>query len=167
MKYIKSFLESKMNEYYSVGIVFWYNNKILLVHPTNRQDPGASIEDDEYIWSYPKGKVDDGENHMVAAIREVSEELDINLPPDFLVGLEEKEAYVGIKKNNIPEFRGIKHYMYFTYYLSDEEFEEYFDSKYEVSRDKLQLWEVDSAIFFDLEVAKKKLAKKIHKILEG
>jgi len=44
---------------------------------------------------------------------------------------------------------------------------EYFDSKYEVSRDKLQLWEVDSAIFFDLEVAKKKLAKKIHKILEG
>jgi 8-oxo-dGTP pyrophosphatase MutT (NUDIX family) len=103
---------------------------------------------------------------MEAAIREVSEELDINLPPDFLDGLEEKEAFVGIKKDNIPEYRGIKHYMYYTYYLSDEEFEEYFDSKYEVPRDKLQLWEVDSARFFDLEIAEIKLAEKIHKIIE-
>jgi len=166
MKYIKSFLESVSNEYYSAGIVFHYNNKVLLVHPTDRNAPDEPIDYDIPEWSYPKGKVDAGENHREGAIREVSEELSINLPSDFLDDTEEQEAYVGMKNDPLPEYRGKKHYMYFTYVLNDEEFVEYFDSQYEIPREKLELWEVDCAKFFEMGEAKRILAQKIMKILE-
>lgn len=165
MKYLKTFNESVSNEYYSAGIVFVYDDKILLVHPTNRSAPDEPIDDDDYIWSYPKGKVDDGEDLKMAAIREIGEELSISLPDNFLDNINMEEAYVGIKHDPLPEFRGLKHYVYFTYYLNDVEFEKYFNSELTIPKNKLQLWEVDAAQFFDRKTAKIKCAEKISKIL--
>ena len=136
MKHLKLF---ENFEYQSVGITFIYNNMILLTHSTNFP---------ENEWSYPKGHVDAGENQKVAAIREINEELSITLPETFL---DDKEIQTALSKE---KFSGLKHYRYFKHYLTDDEFKEYFDSKYEIDKSKLQLEEIDQAKFFTREDAK-------------
>lgn len=135
MKYLKLF---EQFEYQSVGITFIYNNMILLTHSTNFPDN---------IWSYPKGHVDAGENQKDATIREINEELSIELPKRFLEG---SELLTALRKE---KSKGIKHYRYFIHYLTDEEFKIYFNSKYEVDKTNLQLEEVDQAKFFTKEDA--------------
>lgn len=50
------------------------DKKILICHPTNHKPD---------FFSVPKGKVEDGESLMAAAIRETEEETNINLKNDF------------------------------------------------------------------------------------
>lgn len=138
--------ESFLNKHYgSVGIVFLYNDKVLLVHPKG----GFKNQ-----WSYPKGHTEEGETHQDTAIRELEEEIGVVLPNDFLDDLEIKEL------EPVEKQKGIKHYWYFTYKLSDEEYELYFNRKF-----KLQIEEIDDARFVNIKNAKKMLSKKFLGIL--
>lgn len=141
---------NKLEHYGSVGIVFIYDDKVFLVHPTN-------FGDNE--WSYPKGHIETGEEHKETAIREFYEEVKIELPFNFLdkTKLEELEPVVKSK--------GIKHYWFFKYNLTTEEFKKYFNSKFVISEEDLQLEEVDEARFVDIQKAKKLLSSKFLEIL--
>lgn len=135
MKHLKLF---EQFEYQSVGIVFIYKDMVLLTHSTNFP---------EDTWSYPKGHVDNNENLKEAAIREIYEELSIKLPDDFLHRHKIKISLIKEKE------KGLKHYKYFKHHLSENEFNIYFDSKYEVDKSKLQLEEIDQAKFFKFDEA--------------
>ena len=120
-------IERKLNtllktHYGSAGIVFVYDNKYLLVHPTNFD-----------VWSYPKGHIEGHENLRQASIREVEEELKIKLPSDFLDNITVQELSPVLKE------KGIKHYWFFKYYLSSEEFQIYFNNSFEIPKENLQI----------------------------
>jgi 8-oxo-dGTP pyrophosphatase MutT (NUDIX family) len=134
---------NNLTHYGSAGIVFWYNNMILLVKPTiSKLRPYSG-------WCYPKGHIEDGEELNETAIREVNEELNLDLPKDFLKGKEVKELPTIIK------LKGIKHYYYFEYELDDAEFEYYFNSSLQIDKENLQIDEVEDAKFIDKNEAKK------------
>ena len=141
----------ELKHYGSVGIVFWYEDKVLLVHP---YDPYLKFDG----WSYPKGHYEVGETKTQTAIRELNEELKINLPDTFLDNIEIKELEPFIK------VKGIKHYWFYTYDLSPEEFNKYFNSLI-IPVENLQLEEVDEARFVDKQEAKKLLSSKFLGIL--
>ncbi|MDH5227898.1 MAG: NUDIX domain-containing protein [Gammaproteobacteria bacterium] len=48
------------------GVVFDDAGRVLLVEPRGRYSG--------YVWTFPKGRPDDGESHATAAVREVREE---------------------------------------------------------------------------------------------
>lgn len=58
----------------SSGVIFVDAEKelILMIHPTNQKD----------YWDFPKGRVEDGETTLEAAIREVEEETGITIDKD-------------------------------------------------------------------------------------
>jgi predicted NUDIX family NTP pyrophosphohydrolase len=68
----------------SAGILLYRRSgdriEVLLVHPGGpfwrNKDAGA--------WSIPKGEVDEGEDHLAAALREFAEETGVALSGDFL-----------------------------------------------------------------------------------
>jgi ADP-ribose pyrophosphatase YjhB (NUDIX family) len=138
--------------YGSSGIVFWYNNKVLLVKPN---DPHNLLGG----WSYPKGTIDYNEHYKDTALREVEEEIGLKLPKDFLDNTPVEEL------ENIRKAKGIKHYYFYTYILSDEEFNKYFNNNLSIPQNKLQIDEVVEARFMDKEEAKKLLSKKFLGIL--
>jgi len=140
---------TKMNEikhYGSSGIVFYYNNMILLVKPTVSK---RRIYDG---WSYPKGRIELNEKKNDAAIREVNEEIKINLPNNFLDGISVKEL------PSIIKIKGIKHYYYYEYVLTESEFVKYF-------KEQLQLDEIEQAKFVSLDDAKNLLSNSFKKLL--
>ena len=61
----------------AAGVVVIYNNKILLIHPTNSSWQKSTC-------GIPKGKLDPGENPMDGALRELEEETGIILSPSQL-----------------------------------------------------------------------------------
>jgi bis(5'-nucleosidyl)-tetraphosphatase len=69
----------------SAGLAIIYQNKILLVKPTNAR----------WWKSYgiPKGHVEEGESSIDTAIREVKEEVGIEIPK-FMIGEEHELFYV-------------------------------------------------------------------------
>lgn len=150
MEYIKLF-ENFEKHYGSAGIVFIYNEMVLLVHASNRSFG---------TWSYPKGRLDKGEQIIDAAIREVEEEIGVSMPKEKIEKLILKEA------KPVQKYRGVKHYWYYTYNLTEEEFQYYFDGKYVMDVNKLQIKEIDQARFFTKKEAKKVLPKKFREILE-
>ena len=76
---IKPFFEFMSNQKKrdTAGVAICYGESVLLVHPTN----GSWAKP---IMGIPKGRIEDGEEVMNAAIREVAEETGINLRPDQL-----------------------------------------------------------------------------------
>lgn len=151
MEFIKLYDSFKQKHYGSAGIVFIHDDKILLVHASK----------DAYgTWSYPKGRIDKNEEVIDASLREVSEEIGVNIPKTNIERLELKET------KPVQKVNGIKHYWFYTYYLTDIEFEEYFDNIYEMDINKLQVDEIDQAKFFTKNEARKVLPKKFRAILE-
>jgi 8-oxo-dGTP pyrophosphatase MutT (NUDIX family) len=61
----------------AAGVAIIYNNRILLVHPTNASWKKGTC-------GIPKGKLELGEDPMTGAIRELAEETGINITPDRL-----------------------------------------------------------------------------------
>jgi len=151
MKKYESFLYKKVNHYGSVGIVFQYENKVLLVKPANYE-----LFDG---WSYPKGNLDEGEIHKNTAYREVKEEIGVDLPTNFLDNIELEELTPVLKE------KGVKHYWYYKCDLSTEDFNKYFNNSLIIPKSKLQLDEIDEARFVDIEEAKKLLSSKFLDIL--
>jgi len=60
----------------SAGIAIYYNNKILLAHPSKTTIAGT--------WSVPKGKLENNETFLEAAIREIKEEVGITINPNII-----------------------------------------------------------------------------------
>ena len=69
------------------------DNRILICHPTNHP---------KNVWSIPKGKVNDGESIMDAAIRETFEETNINLSFFQCITPLEPQTYTHKKKRLHP-----------------------------------------------------------------
>lgn len=68
------FMETNKSGRDTAGIAIVFDGKILLVHPKN----GSWVKP---IMGIPKGKIEDGENLMAAAIRETKEETGIVIEP--------------------------------------------------------------------------------------
>lgn len=148
MEHLELFSSFKDKHYGSSGIVFIYNDYILLVRSTYGD------------WSYPKGRVDKGEKVIDAAIREVREEIGVSFPKEKILHLKLEEAKP-VKKG-----KGIKHYWFYRYRLNDDEFNEYFGGVYEIPKEDLQIEEIDKATFVTKIIAKSLLDKKFHQILD-
>ena len=61
----------------SAGLLIIQNNKMLLAHPTKAPWYGT--------YTIPKGKVEEGESYIYAAIRETKEEVGIDIDTDDIV----------------------------------------------------------------------------------
>jgi 8-oxo-dGTP pyrophosphatase MutT (NUDIX family) len=72
------------------GLALVKTGKLLLVHPTGGAPEGT--------WSIPKGHQDPGEPTIQAAIREVFEEVGIEIHPDLLKGVPHRVYKKGRKK---------------------------------------------------------------------
>jgi len=147
MEYLRLFEDFKNNYYGTSGVVFIYGSYILLVRSTYGD------------WSYPKGKVDDGEEIIDAAIREVSEEIGVIFPKEKLIKVPLMETKPSKRS------KGLKHFWYYRYELNIDEFEEYFNSLYEIPKGNLQTKEIDKAVFVPKKVAKKLLGKRFSVIV--
>ena len=114
------------------GVAIIYQNKILLVHPTNAswQKPTLGI---------PKGKVEDGEDVLTASLRELKEETGISLDASVLYN----EPYV----TDIYDNRGNvkKQLIYFVCNINN--LNALHMDRLTVDRSRLQIKEVDWAGF--------------------
>lgn len=130
----------------SAGLSIVYNNKLLLLHPTGRKS------DDGY--SIPKGKIEEGEGKLEAAIRETKEETGI-LVPEYLIGNEGPVVeYRKKKKNGSPGGIYKKVYWFLVEINSLSELE--IESE-EIKEENLALDEVDWGGFLGGEELRKKV----------
>jgi ADP-ribose pyrophosphatase YjhB (NUDIX family) len=124
---------------HSAGLAIIYQNKILLVKPTNAR----------WWKSYgiPKGHVEEGESTIDAAIREVKEEVGIEIPK-FMIGEEHELFYTRKEKQ-------WKRIAYF-YVLITDLSEIGLDSEI-LPKEMLQLEEVEWAGFVPFEEARSRM----------
>lgn len=121
-------------------IIIDQNDKILICHPTN--SPWSN-------WSLPKGIADHGEDHYLAACREVVEETGLIITPDSLVDL-------GTHK-----YRPEKDYHIFLTRYPDKIYPDLLNCfSMFIDFDGFELSEVDSYRMVTVEQAKKYLNKK-------
>lgn len=143
---IKKFEEFSKN--YQVkstaGIAVVYDNKILLVHPTNSSWVKPTL-------GIPKGIVEPGEDLIAAAIREFSEEVGI-----FLSGSQfDKEIHQIDMYNTLGKHTGVLSYI--VYKISD--LSEIGLTSLTVPKTQLQQEEVDWAGFIDIKEAYSKVTR--------
>ena len=124
------------------GVAIIYDNKILLVHPTNAswQKPTLGI---------PKGKVEDGEDVLTASLRELKEETGISLDASVL----SNEPYV----TDIYDNRGNvkKQLIYFV--CNIDNLSALHMDRLTVDKSRLQIEEVDWAGFLGPDEAYPKM----------
>jgi 8-oxo-dGTP pyrophosphatase MutT (NUDIX family) len=77
IKTFSDFLNEKKKNWSGAGVAIVYDAKILLVHPAN----GSWVKP---VMGIPKGGVEEGEDLLDAALRELREETGIELSPDKL-----------------------------------------------------------------------------------
>lgn len=132
----------------SAGILFYrfQNNlpEILLVHPGGpfwaKKDLGA--------WSIPKGEINDNEDALHAAIREIKEELGLDISGEFIPLSPAKQKsgkiiYAWAVFQNIDETKIVSNT---------------FDLEWPPKTGQVQTYpEVDQAVWFNAEQAKKKI----------
>lgn len=110
------------------------NPKILLVHPANGSWQKA-------IMGIPKGKIEDGEDPMVAAFRETFEETGIRLGPE----------HVGKEIHTAEVWSGTKFMNNLFYVICEiEDLSQIGLSSTVIQKDQLQQEEVDWAGFIDI-----------------
>lgn len=135
----------------SAGLVVFYNNNILLVHPTNAPWKGT--------YSIPKGQIEEGETTLQAAIRETKEEIGVGFSPDMV----KSEIPGEINYKNKKE-KTYKKVFWFVIKIDDVELIKHIYPV--VPKDFLQPDEVDWAGFVDLDEAKWRIFKRFLPILD-
>ncbi len=140
------------NKEISAGILFIYNNKLLLAHPTGRSFYSS--------YGYPKGRLDKGENPLQAAIRETEEEIGIKVPKSMLSRAPHELNYSFNKKGE----KVNKTSYYFI--CKVENLSDIGLDNEVVPKSQLQLDEIDWAGFVDYEQAKKRLGKSFLPLLK-
>jgi ADP-ribose pyrophosphatase YjhB (NUDIX family) len=128
----------------SAGLAIVYDNKILLVHPTNASWYGT--------YSIPKGRVESGETYLKTAIREVREETGIDVPLNLI--------------NKTPHTVSYKNKTVYYFIVNVNKLSQLKLNDIRVPKKQLQLEEVDWAGFVDLSEAKKRMFKKQFPILD-
>lgn len=125
----------------SAGILFIYKNKVLLCHPTNSS---------WNMWMPPKGHVEENEDYIQAAIREVEEEVNICIHKDLLNCKLDRgsDTSFEIKYNN-KSGAYHKKVVLFTYHINTL-IELGLDSEI-IPEYNLQIEENDEAKFFNLD----------------
>jgi ADP-ribose pyrophosphatase YjhB (NUDIX family) len=116
----------------SAGLLIVQQNRILLAHPTNAPWYGT--------YTIPKGKVEEGESLLDAAIRETKEEIGIKI---------EVKDVKNKKKPNIIEYTNEKGKVYkiLYYFIVEPKIE------IVINQNKLEKKEVDWAGFVDKDEA--------------
>ena len=140
IKTFKDFIgeSAKDSDKHKAGVVLIYDNKILLVHPTNSSWKSRSC-------GIPKGFMQDGEDAIDSALRELREETGIKLKLEQL----QKVPYT-------VEIHGKKEVQVLTYFVCKiEDLAELGLHSKKIPKDQLQLDEVDWAKFVDAEEAYK------------
>lgn len=134
---------------HTVGIVFEYNNKILLVHPTGEPKTKS--------FSYPKGGADSGESYEDTAVREVREETGIDYPKE---NLKDKPFH------SLQYFKrdALKIQYFYIVKLTPEEYKRYINVII-IPKENLQLEEVNWAGFVDIKECEILLKDKFEVIL--
>lgn len=137
------FIDEKKAPADSSGIAIVYDNKILLVHPTNSSWVKPTL-------GIPKGRIDGNEDLLEAAIRETSEETGILINPSQL---DKYGKTIEVHKDG----KYIRTINYFECRISS--LEEIGLQTLVVPRNQLQLEEIDWAGFIDISKAYPKMAK--------
>ena len=132
----------------SAGLAIIYQNKILLVKPTNAR----------WWKSYgiPKGHVEEGESTIDAAIREVKEEVGIEIPK-FMIGEEHELFYMRKEKR----WKRIAYFYVLISDLSDIGLESEI-----LPKEMLQLEEVEWAGFVPFEEARSRMIPSMIDIID-
>ena len=128
----------------SAGLLITYNNKILLAHPSKRKLRMGT-------YTIPKGKLEKGETHLEAAIRETREEVGLNIDVDII----DKTPHV---IHYVNEYNVV--YKMLTYYVVKLEEELLIDDGL------LQLSEVDWAGYLNIDDARMRIFWRFEEMLE-
>lgn len=126
---------------HSAGLALIYNNKILLIHPTNASWKNAC--------GIPKGKIEEGESILDAAIRETREEVGF-IADETKLEEEDEQVFFYVNKKG----KKSKKISFWIYRMSTEEYSNLISKKDVVPRSKLCLREVDWAGFMNAKKAK-------------
>jgi predicted NUDIX family NTP pyrophosphohydrolase len=143
--------ESKDRGRDTAGIAIIYQTKILLVHPAN----GSWVKP---IMGIPKGRIEEGEDVKLAAIRETFEETGIQINPDQL---EPSPSTVEVFDKNGQYKNSIHYYVCRILDLSEIGLD-----TLSVPKAQLQKEEVDWAGFVDIKSAYGKVASAQRLILD-
>lgn len=127
---------------FAAGIAIVYNDMIMLVHPS-----GSPADSSNY--GIPKGKIETGEDPLDAALREVKEEVGIEVNPLDL----DSEAFTSPKYDQDGQLKS--HLIYFI--LKIDNLSDIGLDSLEVPQDQLQLEEVDWAGFIKISEAYSKI----------
>lgn len=138
------FITEKKKSWNGAGIALVYDGKILLVHPAN----GSWVKP---IMGIPKGGIEEGEDLMEAALRELREETGIELSPKMLEPQVEKVDV--FNKNG--EY---KHSLYY-FVCKISDLSEIGLNSLSVPKSQLQKEEVDWAGFINIKEAYGKVSR--------
>lgn len=138
----KSFNESASKPRIAAGIAIKYLDMILLVHSTNSSWHKNNL-------SIPKGKIEDGEDPLEAAIREMREETGIIVKPEHVSNQLDLSPMESYKYDNSGKLTG--QLIYFNMLIQDLSEIGLIDLK--VPKSQLQLEEVDWAGFIPIKDA--------------
>jgi len=133
-----------MKQKTSAGLAIIYDNKILLAHPTNRRWYNS--------YGIPKGGVDKGETYLEAAIRETKEEVGITVPRK-IIDKKENTFFVSSSSKKKKSYNKIVYY----YIVKIDSLSQLGINDLRISKNQLQLDEVDWAGFLDYEEVQKRI----------
>lgn len=133
----------KQLEIKAAGLAIIWENKILLIHPSN-----ASWKNQPF--GIPKGGIEPGEDLLTCAIRETREEVGITVDPELI---NKDEKYFVFYRRGIPYSRCA----YFEVRIASPE--QIGLNSPKVPKEMLQLEEVDWAGFIPFEEAVEKLSR--------
>lgn len=123
----------------AAGVAITFEGKVLLVHPTGASWKTSAV-------GIPKGGIQEGEDILNAAIRELKEETGISLSPNMLI---DKEMQSVDKYNSKGDIIQVLNY----YIFPIKELSEIGMTTLKVDKSNLQLEEIDWAGFIDINDA--------------
>lgn len=137
---------------HSAGLAIIYDKKILLLQSSERKF-GKS-------YGLPKGKLEDGETNLEAAIRETQEECGVNVPINMIDRKEHHYSFISSKQ----KFKKIVTY----FIVKVNNLSQIGLDSITIPKSQLQIEEVQNGMFFDyeqcLEVTAKSQLSVIYKL---